>query len=54
MLAVMESTQLLQLPVVNDDNQVVGLETLHGLLDKRLLSNPVFLMAGGFGTACTR
>lgn len=49
-LAVMESTQLLQLPIVNEDNRVVGLETLHGLLDKRLLDNPVFLMAGGFGT----
>lgn len=49
-LAVMESTQLLQLPVVDAANRVVGLETLHGLLDKRLLNNPVFLMAGGFGT----
>lgn len=49
-LAVMESTQLLQLPVVDADGRVVGLETLHGLLDKRLLDNPVFLMAGGFGT----
>lgn len=49
-LAVMESTQLLQLPVVDGDGRVVGLETLHGLLEKRLLNNPVFLMAGGFGT----
>lgn len=49
-LAVMESTQLLQLPVVDGEGRVVGLETLHGLLDKRLLNNPVFLMAGGFGT----
>jgi len=49
-LAVMESTQLLQLPVVDTDGRVVGLETLHGLLEKRLLNNPVFLMAGGFGT----
>ena len=49
-LAVMEGTQLLQLPVVDMEGRVVGLETLHGLLDKRLLNNPVFLMAGGFGT----
>lgn len=49
-LAVMENTQLLQLPVVDDAGRVVGLETLHGLLDKRLVNNPVFLMAGGFGT----
>lgn len=49
-LAVMESGDLLQLPVVDDEGHVVGLETLHGLLDKRRLNNPVFLMAGGFGT----
>lgn len=48
-LAVMESTQLLQLPVVDAEGRVVGLETLHGLLEKRLISNPVFLMAGGVG-----
>lgn len=49
-LAVMERKQLLQLPVVNEQGQVIGLETLHGLLDKRRLNNAVFLMAGGFGT----
>lgn len=49
-LAVMESMQLLHLPVVDADGQIVDLDTLHGLLGKRLLDNPVFLMAGGFGT----
>lgn len=49
LLAVMENKRLLQLPVVDDDGCVIGLETLHGLLDKRQLNNPVFLMAGGFG-----
>lgn len=49
-LGVMKSAELLQLPVVNDDGHVVGLETLHGLLEKRLVNNAVFLMAGGFGT----
>lgn len=49
-LAAMEQYQLLQLPVVDEDSRVVGLETLHGLLHKRQLDNPVFLMAGGFGT----
>lgn len=49
-LSVMESAELLQLPVVDDDGRVVGLETLHGLLEKQQLNNPVFLMAGGFGT----
>lgn len=49
-LAVLEQHQLLQIPVVDEENRVIGLETLHGLLNKRRLDNPVFLMAGGFGT----
>lgn len=50
MLSVMEGAQLIQLPVVDPLGCVVGLETLQGLLDKRTIDNPVFLMAGGFGT----
>lgn len=49
-LSVMEKYQLLQLPVVDADQRVVGLETLHGLLNKQHKDNPVFLMAGGFGS----
>ncbi|MEX3772196.1 nucleotidyltransferase family protein [Pseudomonas sp. MYb118] len=49
-LAVMEKHQLLQLPVVDASRRVVGLETLHGILHKEQYDNPVFLMAGGFGS----
>jgi dTDP-glucose pyrophosphorylase/CBS domain-containing protein len=49
-LADMEKYQLLQLPVVDQAGRVIGLETLHDLLNKRHRDNPVFLMAGGFGT----
>lgn len=49
-LTVMEDLELLQIPVVDDGNRVVGLATLHGLMERRTLRNPVFLMAGGFGT----
>lgn len=49
LLAVMESTRLLQLPVVDANRRVVGIETLHDMLDHKRLDNPVFLMAGGFG-----
>ena len=49
LLALMEEHQLLQIPLVDAERRVVGLETLHGLLRKRRLDNPVFLMAGGFG-----
>jgi len=50
LLALMESHQVLQIPLVGDDATVLGLETLHGLLRKRHKDNAVFLMAGGFGT----
>ncbi|MHC8355016.1 nucleotidyltransferase family protein [Pseudomonas sp. LB3P81] len=49
-LSVMERYQLLQLPLLDHDQRVIGLETLHDLLKKQLKDNPVFLMAGGFGT----
>lgn len=50
MLAIMENRQILQLPIVDGEGRVVGLESLHDLLNKPLHDNPVFLMAGGFGT----
>lgn len=49
-LTLMDSTKLLQLPIVDTNGRVVGLETLQGLLNKPRRDNPVFLMAGGFGT----
>lgn len=49
MLAWMEQHDLLQLPIVDDDHRLIGLETLHGLLQRPRQDNPVFLMAGGFG-----
>lgn len=50
MLAWMEKKQLLQLPVVDDEGRLIGLKTLDGLLGHSVQDNPVFLMAGGFGT----
>lgn len=49
-LATMEKYQLLQLPIVDEKGNLVGLETLHDVLRKRHRDNPVFLIAGGFGT----
>jgi dTDP-glucose pyrophosphorylase/predicted transcriptional regulator len=49
LLSVMESTRLLQLPVVDAGRRVVGIETLRDMLNRERLDNPVFLMAGGFG-----
>lgn len=50
LLRVMESHQVLQLPVVDKDRRIVGLKNLHDLLNQKTHDNPVFLMAGGFGT----
>ncbi len=49
-LGIMRSKGLLQMPILDEDRKIVGLETLHHLLDIRKYDNPVFLMAGGFGT----
>lgn len=50
MRATMERLLLLQLPVVDTDGVLLGVETLHDVLSQRQLDHPVFLMAGGFGT----
>lgn len=50
MLLEMEKYELLHLPIVDEQGILVGLETVHGLLEKPKFDNPVFLMAGGFGT----
>ncbi|MDZ5456534.1 nucleotidyltransferase family protein [Azohydromonas lata] len=49
MLALMESRRLLQIPLVDELGRIVGLQTLHELLQSRHRANAVFLMAGGFG-----
>jgi len=46
----MKKVGIMQIPIVDENNQIVGLETLQHLLEKKKLDNPVFLMAGGFGT----
>ena len=50
MLSMLEEHDLLQLPLIDKDRKVVGLTSLHDVLNKHRHDNPVFLMAGGFGT----
>ncbi|MEJ6066182.1 nucleotidyltransferase family protein [Psychrobacter sp. 16-Bac2893] len=47
---IMDKHDLLSLPVVNDNHYLIGLETLHQVLQPKRQDNPVFIMAGGFGT----
>jgi len=48
-LELMKSKSLLQVPILDVNGCVVGLETLVDLIDGKKYDNPVFLMAGGFG-----
>ncbi len=50
LIKMMEEKQILSIPLVDGNEQVVGLETLHGALKKKEYPHPVFIMAGGFGT----
>tara|TARA_B110000008_G_scaffold278511_1_gene322545 strand:- start:343 stop:1389 length:1047 start_codon:yes stop_codon:yes gene_type:complete len=45
----MQDLDLPQIPLVDHNNKVVGLETLHHILKNDKYDNPVILMAGGFG-----
>jgi dTDP-glucose pyrophosphorylase len=49
LLAMMKSKGILQIPILNDDDVVIGLETRNHLQGEGRYDNPVFLMAGGFG-----
>lgn len=49
LVELMKRLDLLSIPIV-DDGKVVGLQTLHDTLVKEKKDNPVFIMAGGFGT----
>ncbi len=48
-LAKMRELDILQIPIIDDDGKIIGLETLQHLLKDKRHDNPVFLMAGGFG-----
>lgn len=49
LIELMEKKVILAIPIVENE-RVVGLETLQEALTKPRRENPVFLMAGGFGT----
>ena len=49
LISMMESKGILSIPLL-ESGRVVGLETLHSMLSLPIYQNPVFLMAGGFGT----
>lgn len=48
-IEIMERENVLAIPVVDRD-ELIGVEILHDLLSVRKIDNPIFIMAGGFGT----
>lgn len=48
--SIMQQRQILSLPLVDDEGCLVGLKTLYDTLNVEKRENPVFIMAGGFGT----
>ncbi|MFT6780023.1 MAG: dTDP-glucose pyrophosphorylase [Paraglaciecola sp.] len=49
LLTIIRLKELLSIPIT-DNGKVVGLETIHSLMHRTVHDNPVFIMAGGFGT----
>ncbi len=50
LIDIMETNEILSVPLLDEIGHVIGLETLHGALHQPKHQNPVFIMAGGFGT----
>ena len=50
LLKFMEEFKLLSIPLLDDDRKIVGLQTLQSGHSEIAYDNPVFLMAGGFGS----
>ncbi|MCE0558563.1 nucleotidyltransferase family protein [Motilimonas sp. E26] len=49
LIKLMEEKDILSIPLI-ENGCIVGLETLNHLFEKPVYQNPVFIMAGGFGT----
>lgn len=49
-LKLMKQFDLTAIPIIDNDGHVLGLETLHQAIEPERRDNPVFIMAGGFGT----
>lgn len=49
LLTLMRTKGLLAIPIVSN-NKLIGLQTIQKMIEKPSYDNPVFIMAGGFGT----
>lgn len=49
LLKILSHNSILQLPLVDEDNKIVGLKILNKIIETKKFENPIFIMAGGFG-----
>jgi len=47
---IMDKYKLIAIPIISNENVLVGLKTLNDLIAVKQRDNPVLIMAGGFGT----
>lgn len=47
---IMQKSKILLLPILDENSRLVNVKTLHETLNIEKRDNPIFLMAGGFGT----
>ena len=49
-MSIMKNKNILHVPIVDENNILIGLETIQHLTYSKRYDNPVFLMAGGLGS----
>ena len=49
-LSLMKKKGLLQIPIINEKEEVIDIKTIKNFLSINHLDNPILIMAGGFGT----
>jgi dTDP-glucose pyrophosphorylase/predicted transcriptional regulator len=49
LLKIFSEHSIMQIPLINENNKIVGVKTLQSFLSRKKNDNPVFIMAGGFG-----
>ena len=46
----MRNNNIFQIPIISSEGKIIGIETISHIKENEKYDNPVFLMAGGFGT----
>ena len=49
LLEILSINSIMQIPLIDDNQKIVGIKTLKNLLLTKKYDNPIFIMAGGFG-----